>query len=119
MNPNEHSLGPDFMRRIAGGGLATADVDNDGDIAINNRGDYPELLRNDRGNTNHWLEVLLIGTRSNRDGIGSSLKLTSEGVAHVEQSKGGKRNRGVRLASRLVRFRISTQASFSLVDRRL
>ena len=85
------SLGPDFMRPIAGRGLATADFDNDGDIdfAINNRGDYPELLRNDGGNTNHWLEVLLIGTRSNRDGIGSSLKLTSEGFVHVEQAKGG------------------------------
>jgi hypothetical protein len=85
------ALGPDFMRPIAGRGLATADFDNDGDIdvAINNRGDYPELLRNDGGNANHWLEILLIGTRSNRDGIGSSLRLTSEGVAHVEQSKGG------------------------------
>ncbi len=85
------SLGPDFMRPIAGRGIATADYDNDGDIdmAINNRGDYPELLQNDGGNLNHWLEVLLIGTRSNRDGIGASLKLTSEGFVHVEQSKGG------------------------------
>jgi enediyne biosynthesis protein E4 len=85
------TLGPDFMRSIAGRGLATADYDNDGDIdiAINNRGDYPELLRNDGGNLNHWLEVLLIGTRSNRDGIGASLKLTSEGFVHVEQAKGG------------------------------
>jgi len=85
------SLGPDFLRPVAGRGIATADYDNDGDIdiAINNRGDYPELLRNDGGNLNHWLEVLLIGTRSNRDGIGASLKLTSEGFVHVEQSKGG------------------------------
>jgi hypothetical protein len=85
------SLGPDFVRPIAGRGLATADYDNDGDvdIAINVRGDYPELLRNDGGNANHWLEVLLIGTKSNRDGIGASLKLTSEGFVHVEQSKGG------------------------------
>jgi len=84
-------LGPDFMRPIAGRGIASADYDNDGDIdlAINNRGDYPELLRNDGGNLNHWLEVLLVGTKSNRDGIGSSLKLTSEGFAHVEQAKGG------------------------------
>jgi len=58
------SLGPDFIRPVAGRGLATADFDNDGDIdaASNNRGDYPELLRNDGGNANHWLEVLLIGT---------------------------------------------------------
>jgi len=85
------SLGPDFSRSIAGRGIATADYDNDGaiDIAINNRGDYPELLHNEGGNRNHWLEVLLIGTRSNRDGIGSSLKLTSEGFVHVEQAKGG------------------------------
>ncbi|MGC1482726.1 MAG: CRTAC1 family protein [Candidatus Acidiferrum sp.] len=85
------SLGPDFQRHIAGRGIATADYDNDGDIdmAINNRGDYPELLRNDGGNLNHWLEVLLIGTRSNRDGIGASLKLTSEGFVHIQQAKGG------------------------------
>jgi enediyne biosynthesis protein E4 len=85
------SLGPDFMRPIVGRGLATADFDNDGDldIALNNRDDYPELLRNDGGNANHWLEVLLIGTRSNRDGIGASLKLTSQGFVQVEQAKGG------------------------------
>jgi hypothetical protein len=46
-------------------------------------------LRNDGGNANHWLEILLIGTRSNRDGIGASLKLTSEDITHVEQAKGG------------------------------
>jgi enediyne biosynthesis protein E4 len=85
------SLGPDFVRPIVGRGLATADFDNDGDtdFAIDIRGDYPELLRNDGGNANHFLEVLLIGTKSNRDGIGASLKLTSEGFVHVEQAKGG------------------------------
>jgi hypothetical protein len=84
-------LGPDFLRPIAGRGLATGDFDNDGDIdiAVNVRGNYPELLRNDGGNSNHWLEVLLIGTKSNRDGIGASLKLTSEGSIEVRQSEGG------------------------------
>jgi len=84
-------LGSDFLRPVAGRGLATADFDNDGDIdfAVNVRGDYPELMRNDGGNANHWLEVLLIGTKSNRDGTGSVLQLRSEGLVHVQQAEGG------------------------------
>ncbi|HTZ84474.1 MAG TPA: ASPIC/UnbV domain-containing protein, partial [Candidatus Acidoferrales bacterium] len=68
-----------------------ADYDNDGDIDIvtNNRGDYPSLLRNDGGNANHWLSVQLVGTKSNRDGTGASLKLISEGFVQFEQAKGG------------------------------
>jgi hypothetical protein len=90
-NKVSETLGPDFMRPIVGRGVATADYDNDGDIDIvtNNRGDFPSLLRNDGGNANHSLTVLLIGTKSNRDGIGASLKLTAEGVSQYEQAKGG------------------------------
>jgi hypothetical protein len=85
------SLGLDFVHPVAGRGLATADFDNDGDIdiAVNVRGDAPEVLRNDGGNANHWIEVLLIGTQSNRDGTGARLKLSAEGETHVEQAKGG------------------------------
>jgi len=88
------ALGADFSIPIAGRGIATADFNNDGavDIAINSRGDYPMLLRNDQPHDstgNHWLEILLIGTKSNRDGIGASLKLTAGGETHVEQAKGG------------------------------
>jgi hypothetical protein len=85
------SLGPDFVRKVAGRGLATSDFLNDGNvgIAVVCRGDYPEILRNDNTTGNHWLEVLLIGTKSNRDGIGSVLKLTAEGMVRTEQAKGG------------------------------
>ena len=85
------SLGPDFVHPVAGRGLATADFFNDGAIgmAVNCRGELPELLRNDGGNANHWLEVLLIGTKSNRDGTGAALKLTTESSVLVDQAKGG------------------------------
>lgn len=85
------TLGDDFMRPVVGRGLATADFMNNGrvGIAVNCRGDFPELLRNDTANGNHWVEVLLIGTKSNRDGVGTVLTLKSEGVVQVEQAKGG------------------------------
>ncbi len=85
------SLGPDFIRPVAGRGLATADFDNDGDIdiAVNSRDEVPELLRNDGGNANHWLTVQLIGTKSNRDGTGALLKLTAEGFTQTAQAMGG------------------------------
>lgn len=85
------ALGSDFNRPVAGRGLATADFFNDGQIgfAVNCRGDFPELLRNDAANANHWLEILPIGTKSNRDGIGAVMKLTTEGVVQIDQEKGG------------------------------
>lgn len=85
------TLGADFNRPVVGRGMATADFLNDGrvGIAVNCRGEAPELFRNDTENGNHWLEVLLIGTKSNRDGVGSVLNLTSGGVVQVDQAKGG------------------------------
>ena len=53
-------LGPDFQLPRVSRGAAIGDFDNDGDldILVNNCGQGPQLLRNDGGNANHWLEVL-------------------------------------------------------------
>ena len=56
-------------------GAAFGDYDNDGDIDIflNNSNQPATLLRNEGGNNNHWLAVQLIGTQSNRSGIGTKV----------------------------------------------
>jgi hypothetical protein len=84
-------LGADFVAPRVSRGAAVADFDNDGDldILVSNNGQTPQLLRNDGGNANHWLEILLIGTKSNRDGVGARVRVTAGDLALHEQRKGG------------------------------
>ena len=65
--------GPFFQRAMVGRGAATADYDNDGDsdLLVVNSNQPAVLLRNDTASANHWLALRLVGTRSNRDGLGS------------------------------------------------
>jgi enediyne biosynthesis protein E4 len=84
-------LGPDFQLPRVSRGAAIVDFDNDGDldILVNNCGQAPQLLRNDGGNKNHWLEIFLIGTKSNRDGVGARVKVSAGDLTLYDQRKGG------------------------------
>jgi hypothetical protein len=71
---------PAFSKPLVARGAAYGDFDQDGDldilIATNNGPAY--LYRNDGGNKNHWLQIRLNGTKSNRDGIGAIVKVGNQ-----------------------------------------
>jgi enediyne biosynthesis protein E4 len=78
-------LGPALQRAIVGRGAAYADFDNDGDLdlLITANNGTARLLRNENGNQNDMLRVKTVGTRSNRDGIGAKITLTTRNGTHL------------------------------------
>jgi hypothetical protein len=75
-------MGGHFARRSYQRGSAFADLNNDGftDIVVTSLGRRPAILINSGVKTGaHWLDVLLTGTRSNRDSIGARVKVTTAG----------------------------------------
>ncbi len=87
---------PGFRAPHVGRGLAVGDYDNDGwlDFLVNNNGEDAQLFHNAgaqrvSAKKNHWLEVHLIGTKSNRDAIGAALRLVAGEFVSYDQAKGG------------------------------
>ena len=90
-----------------GDSVTTADYDRDGflDLLVTTGGSMgrSEGLPSDGGsyhiyhnigNGNHWLEIDLEGTKSNRDGIGAVVYVTAGGVTQIRVQDGGMHDRG-------------------------
>ena len=72
------TLGADFASPKVARGAAYADIDNDGfpDILLTTNGGRAYLFHSQNG-TNRSLRIKLVGTESNRDGIGASVRVIS------------------------------------------
>ena len=73
------SAGKSFNVPDAHRGTAFGDLNNGGriDIVSSSLNSKPEILSNRSENLNHWLLIALVGKRSNRDGLGARLKITT------------------------------------------
>jgi len=83
--------GKDWQVPNSGRGAAFADFGNGGnlDILVGNGGAAPSLWRNQGGSGNHFINIKLVGTRSNRDAIGARVRIELGGVSLIQEVEGG------------------------------
>ena len=79
--------GPALRAPRVGRGLAVADFDNDGrvDVAITSVGRKAVLLRNVAPNAGNWLQVRAEGVKSNRFGLGATVRVQTPGRLQVRE----------------------------------
>jgi enediyne biosynthesis protein E4 len=68
-----------FQQKWAARGMAIGDIDNDGktDVVVTENNGPAWILHNETATHNHWITLKLVGVKSNRDGIGAQIKLTT------------------------------------------
>jgi enediyne biosynthesis protein E4 len=94
--------GDGMLLSFSSRGCALGDIDNDGDVdvVVLNTRKPASFLRNDSRTTNHWLQLDLRGTVSNRDAVGTRVQVTTAGVtqtAEVHSGRGYQSHFGTRL----------------------
>jgi enediyne biosynthesis protein E4 len=89
------SMGQAFATPRVGRGAAYADINNDGrlDLLLSTNGGPAYLFRNEPPSggapANHSLRIKLIGVKSTRDGIGTVVRLTSNGDTQMQMMHSG------------------------------
>jgi hypothetical protein len=73
-------------------GTALDDLDNDGrvDVVVLNSHAPPTILRNESSTDHHWLQIQLQGGESNRDGVGSRVRVVTGDLAQVAEVHSGR-----------------------------
>jgi hypothetical protein len=82
--------------RLSSRGAGFDDLDNDGDIdvVILNSRREPTLLRNESVTGNHWIEIRLRGTKTNRDGVGARVEVVAGDLTQVDEVHSGRGYQG-------------------------
>lgn len=72
-------MGADFSVLGYQRGSAFVDLNNDGfmDLVVTSLGERPRILINNGIHQNHWLMLDLVGHKSNRNGIGATIKVVT------------------------------------------
>jgi hypothetical protein len=89
-----NSLGAAFITPRVGRGAAYADINNDGrlDLLLSTNGGPVYLFRNEAQSgtsANRSLRLKLVGTKSNRDGIGAVVRLSAGGDTQTQMLRSG------------------------------
>jgi enediyne biosynthesis protein E4 len=69
-----------FQQQWAGRGMAIGDIYNNGkvDVVVTSINGPAWVLKNETPTPNHWISLTLVGTKSNRDGIGARVKIVTD-----------------------------------------
>ncbi len=84
--------GDGLLPKLSSRGAAFDDLDNDGkiDVVILNSRREPTILRNVSPDRNHWLQIQLRGTKTNRDGIGARVTVTAGDLTQIDEVHSGR-----------------------------
>jgi hypothetical protein len=86
-----NTAGPAITAIASSRGLAVGDLWNDGKLSavISNMNGPPSLLVNQVRSPNHWIAFHMVGTKSNRDGIGARITVKAGSRVLVDEVRSG------------------------------